>query len=481
MKGIKVRVSFLLLCLIVLATMVSFGQQPEAPPSQQPDMRYKADILLIIAHPDDEEGISGYLAKAIDEHKRIAVLIATRGDTGANLIGWEKETALGVEREIEARNALGVLGIRNVWFIGAPDTPSQDVLWSLERWNHGSALEQAVRIIRLTRPEIIISMLPTVYTGEDHGDHQAAGVIATEAFDLAGDPTKFPAQVVAPSVRAANVFGTEGLRPWQPQKIYYLANPAVPLPESQDRQGPEIPITGVSPSRHVTYCQLKYESLNEHRTQYAGQPAAALRSLKEGKDISKLCEPERLIFGKSLVGGSVAGDIFEGVSSVPIAFHPVTGYQPETHAGLSLALGAQFAFYREFWPAHGIERLTDLMPIQELSVAPGGDLPVPLLLRNDTDRNENVDLTVDLPPGWTQYISVSKFPESGALPVIKRSGSGEFPVRAHDQYPVQERLTAPPEGKAGQWQQITWHARSGGKEIGSVTVRVYLLAVPGMT
>jgi LmbE family N-acetylglucosaminyl deacetylase len=481
MKRIKMRTSFLLLCLIALATAVSFGQPSEAPPSLPPhDARYKADILLIMAHPDDEEEISGYLAQARDEHKRIAVLFATRGDTGANLIGWAKENALGAEREIEARNALEVLGIKNAWFIGAPDTPSQDVLWSLERWNHGSALEQTVRIIRLTRPDVIISMLPAYYTGEDHGDHQAAGVIATEAFDMAGDPTKFPAQIVAPSVRAANYFGTEGLRLWQPKKIYFIANPDTPFSESQDQQGPEYPITGLSPSRHVTYCQLHYESLDAHRTQYAGQPAEALKSLKEGKDISKLCEPERLILGKSLVGGSVSGDVFQRISPGPIAFVPVKGFQPETRTGLSLELGAQFAFYRKFWVAHDIERLANLMPIQEMSVAPGGNLPVPLLLRNDTDRAEDVDLTADLPSGWAAYIWSSKFPDRGALPVIKRPGTGQFPVRAHDQYPVQETLTAPASGKVGEWHQITWRARSAGKLIGTVTIKVYLEGVPGM-
>jgi LmbE family N-acetylglucosaminyl deacetylase len=471
--------SYLILCLVALST-VSFGQQSKAPPSLPPDLRYKADILLIVAHPDDEQGITGYLAKAKDEHKRIAVLFATRGDTGANLIGWAKETSLGAEREIEARNALGILDIKNVWFIGAPDTPSQDVLWSLERWNHGSALEEAVRIVRLTRPDVIISMLPAYYTGEDHGDHQAAGVIATEAFDMAGDPTKFPAQIVTPSVRAANYFGTEGLRPWQPKKIYYLANPATPFSESQNQQGPEYSITGLSPSRHVTYCQLHYESLNAHRTQYAGQAAAALKSLKEGKNVSKLCEPEHLILGKSLVGGTVSGDIFQGISPGPIAFVPVTGFQPETHTGLSLELGAQFSFYRKFWAAHDIERIASLMPIQEMSVSPGGNLPVPLLLRNYTDYVENIDLTADLPSGWAGYIMSSKFPERGALPVIKRPGSGQFPVRAHDQYPVEETLTAPPQGKVGQWQEITWRARSASKDIGTVTIKVYLEAVPGM-
>ena len=218
MKKTGMRIGYFLLWMAMLST-TSFAQLPKASPNPEPDVRFKADILLILAHPDDEEDITGYLARALDEHKRVAVLFATRGDTGANLIGWAKETSLGAEREIEARNALGFLGIKNVWFIGAPNTPSQDVLWSLERWNHGSALGEAVRIVRLTRPEVIISLLPNYYTGENHGDHQAAGVIATEACDMAANPTKFPEQIVAPSVRTSNFFGTEGLRPWSRRRF----------------------------------------------------------------------------------------------------------------------------------------------------------------------------------------------------------------------------------------------------------------------
>jgi hypothetical protein len=48
--------------------------------------------------------------------------------------------------------------------------------------------------------------------------------LATEAFDLAGDPLAFPEQLEAPRdpLQISN-YG-EGLSPWQPQKIYYLSD-----------------------------------------------------------------------------------------------------------------------------------------------------------------------------------------------------------------------------------------------------------------
>src|SRR6185295_19533390 len=182
--------SCLLLLLLLFGAFSTFSQQ--APPLLPPDERYKADILLIVAHPDDETAISSYLARAIfDQHKRLAVIYGTRGDGGGNSVGNEQAASLGAVREMEARRALASFGVMNVWFIGAPDTPGQDVLRSLETWHHGNSLEQVVRLVRLTRPEVIITWLPCYVAGENHDDHQAAAVIATEAFGMSGDPTVF--------------------------------------------------------------------------------------------------------------------------------------------------------------------------------------------------------------------------------------------------------------------------------------------------
>src|SRR5579863_608605 len=162
---------------------------------REPDARYKADILLVVAHPDDEGAATAYLARAIDEGKRVAVVYGTRGGNGGNEVGTEQASGLAAIREIEARRASATLGITNVWFLDGKDTAGQDVLVSLANWEHGAALQQLVRLVRLTRPEVVLTFLPGTFIGEDHGDHQAAGVVATEAFDLAGDPTVFPNQV----------------------------------------------------------------------------------------------------------------------------------------------------------------------------------------------------------------------------------------------------------------------------------------------
>ena len=108
------------LSVITLAQVAKPQQTPTNPP---PDERFKADILVIAPHPDDESTIAGYLAKAVlDEHRRVAVVVTTRGDAGQNLVGYEQARSLAEIREMETRQALASIGITNVFFLRAPDT-----------------------------------------------------------------------------------------------------------------------------------------------------------------------------------------------------------------------------------------------------------------------------------------------------------------------------------------------------------------------
>src|SRR2546430_13149072 len=102
--------------------------------------------------------------------------------------------------------------------------PYTTLFRSLANWDHGESLEQLVRLVRLTRPEVILTFLPGSFIGEDHGDHQASGVLATEAFDLAGNPAVFPEQISRPMKRLAPLL--ENIRPWQGQKNYLTSDAA---------------------------------------------------------------------------------------------------------------------------------------------------------------------------------------------------------------------------------------------------------------
>src|ERR1700687_6286910 len=113
----------------LLACSYTCSAQQKAVFVQEPDARFKADILMLLAPPDDESYAAPYLARAIqDQGKRVAVVLCTRGDGGANEAGSEHAAALGLVREIEARRGLAEAGIHNVWFASGGDTASQNVL-----------------------------------------------------------------------------------------------------------------------------------------------------------------------------------------------------------------------------------------------------------------------------------------------------------------------------------------------------------------
>lgn len=455
---------FLLLLACLLLAHASEGES-QAPPLFQPDARYKADLLIVIAHPDDDMVIGGYLARiSLDERKRIAVVYCTNGDGGGNVVGNEAGAALGQMRILEARRALSAWGIENVWFLNWHDTPGQNVLWSLDRWNHGLALDEIVRLVRITRPEVIMTFLPDHVAGENHDDHQAAGVLATEAFDAAGDPTQFPEQVSPPRNGGMSNL-TEGLLPWQPQKLYYFtdafedfgpywhnAAELSPFRKSMmDGRGPTYETTTISPSRRVSYARLTVDQQIFYLTQEGSLGEQALKS----QNFKDFAYPVRLIFGKSVVGGSPTGDVFERVSKSPVPFVRVRGYEPERPDGLSFEMGDPWRFYSLFWKAHNLDHLAELIPVPEVAAKFGDKLNITLLACNHTQSPAEIALTPALPTGWTDQTTFT-----------------QYPVRPGECYPIQAQITLPASGKP-EWQQLTWTAAAGSRQVGTVKLRVY--------
>ena len=426
-------------------------------PLRQADDRYKADILVVVAHPDDEAAATPYLARVLDEGKHVAVAYGTRGSSGENQSGAEQAASLGAIREIEARRSLAHFGVTNVWFLGGKDTASQDVLQSLANWDHGAALENLVRIVRLTRPEVILTFLPGTFIGEDHGDHQASGVLATEAFDLAGNPAVFPAQVAAPLRRLEPYL--ENLQPWQPKKIYYF-----PDAEREDifrDKGPAYSVKDIAKSSHKAYWRMALEGFLAHQTQAKGY-IDRLSKMSDA-EIEKLAQTgwgdaQHFVLGKSLVGGSVIGDVFEGITPGAIPFqHPALVAEPQ-HPDLSVELAGPWNFYAQFRRAHALTHLPHPEP-PEIALQLGTTLVIPLWVRNSTASAQEITLAADLPSGWTLL-----------------SGTGRFSVAAKETAAARVEIDLPPLAENAprklDAQEITVRAESQGKSIGIVKLRV---------
>jgi hypothetical protein len=82
-KGIitAMRRSWLAMLAVLICSTIPTIARAQTPPARiaQADERYKVDILLVVAHPDDEGAATPYLARAIDDGKRVAVAYGTRG------------------------------------------------------------------------------------------------------------------------------------------------------------------------------------------------------------------------------------------------------------------------------------------------------------------------------------------------------------------------------------------------------------------
>jgi LmbE family N-acetylglucosaminyl deacetylase len=460
--------------LILLLLVSSFelahaiASPGQASVDSQPDQRFKTDLLLVIGHPDDETFIAGYLARLVfDQHKRVSVIICTASEAGGNVYGPESGASLGYVQMIEGKRAFASLGIENVWFLTGRDTPGQNVLWSLENWDHGRVLGQMTRLIRLTRPEVVLTLLPLPVAGENHGDHQAAGVIATEAVDLAGDRTAFPEQLAsARDIRGVGNL-TEGLQPWQTRKIYYFTDAFDNISQYYDDPkdispfrpnlllgaGPQYSNAEGSPSKGVSYAQLSAVESSAYLSQ-GGIGENAVAALSKN-DFRTYAHPVRLIFGKDTQGASeTTADVFDGLGQSDLAYVHSPGYQANPVRDVSFTIGGPWEFYSYFWKAHSLERIGRLLPAPELSIGAGSSLTLPMTIVNPSDAAVNVTVRSHLPAGWSE-----REPEKSVH--VNAGGSAR----------LQTLLTAP-DLSSPQWQELRWNAYVDGKSVGEILVRV---------
>ena len=169
-------------------------------------IRTRASMLMIVAHPDDEDG--GMLASETrGRGTRGALLTLTRGEGGQNAMSVDMYDELGLVRTQELLQADRYYGVDQYWGTVIDYGFSKTREEALEKWGYERVLSDAVRVVRMTRPLILTSSFAGAPT-DGHGNHQVAGQMAQEAFVAAADPNRFPEQI------------REGLRPWAALKVY---------------------------------------------------------------------------------------------------------------------------------------------------------------------------------------------------------------------------------------------------------------------
>jgi LmbE family N-acetylglucosaminyl deacetylase len=171
-------------------------------------------ILAIFAHPDDETfGLGGVMARYADRGVPVTMVSATSGEVGEIAPGTDATPeTLGEHRQQELRDAMAILGVGDVRFLGFRDsgmrgTADNDNPHALMNAPKDAVVEQMVRLIRETRPNVVVTWDES--GGYGHPDHVAVHFHATEAFRAAGDASRYP----------------DAGTPWQADALFYTAIP----------------------------------------------------------------------------------------------------------------------------------------------------------------------------------------------------------------------------------------------------------------
>src|SRR3954452_380561 len=209
-------------------------------------------FMMATAHPDDENNALLVMLNR-GQGYRTALTTATRGNGGQNEIGPEIFEALGV-LGTEELAAIHRFDGAEQYFTRAVDFGySFSVEETFEKWGRDEILGDFVRLIRTIRPDVIAGLSAAGDGGGQH--HQASAILAREAFRIAGDPTKYPEQI------------REGLRPWQPKKMYYMTGFGGPADPNAEKPAHALPVnlSGYDPLLGKTYAEVGTEARSMHK------------------------------------------------------------------------------------------------------------------------------------------------------------------------------------------------------------------------
>ncbi len=157
-----------------------------------PSNEFKPKIVLAIAaHPDDVDfGFAGSIAKWSQAGTEVYYLIVTDGSKGSDNRHITTDKLIRI-RENEQRSAAQLLGAKEVFFLGFPDS---ELLMTIE------LKKQITRYIRRLKPDTVLTSDPTmIYSGArgygfiNHTDHRVTAQATLDAvFPLARDHLTFP-------------------------------------------------------------------------------------------------------------------------------------------------------------------------------------------------------------------------------------------------------------------------------------------------
>lgn len=144
----------------------------------------QAPVMVITPHPDDAEfGAAGTVAGLVQSGQDAVYVICTNGDKGTSDRQMKPETLAEI-RQQEQRAAAETLGVREVIFLGYSDQ-------ALEYTDE--LRKRLVRLIRMYRPQTVMTVDPYQRYFWWHRDHRICGEAVMDAiFPFARDHLAYP-------------------------------------------------------------------------------------------------------------------------------------------------------------------------------------------------------------------------------------------------------------------------------------------------
>ena len=205
------------------------------------------DLLLIVAHPDDEVyGTGGTLAEYAQTGRKTGLITLTRGSSGRSL-GLCAAEDLAAFRAAELQKSVDTLGISDFAQYDYPDASPVDrvaahaisvpgeFIGGLQAVPRGEIVARVQRDLERLQPKVVVGFAPD--GGNRHPDHIASSEIMMAALERGGHLKR----------------GT---------RVYYFANPTILNPAWADTWQPP------THQRDVTkYLATKLRAIAAHRTQ----------------------------------------------------------------------------------------------------------------------------------------------------------------------------------------------------------------------
>jgi mycothiol S-conjugate amidase len=295
-------------------------------------------LLTVHAHPDDEASKgAGTVARYHAEGVRTVLVCCTGGEEGEVLNPAmdtpEVHARIAELRQEELARAAAIIGYDEVVMLGYRDSgmagaESNDNPLCFARAPHDEATERLVKIVRRTRPQIMV-IYGDDQSGYPHPDHLRVHEIGLAAYVAAGDPKRFRGSGAA----------------WQPSKLYYTMFSVQrfkevhqkfeelglesPFDEQWRQRWKDVPAEAVTTSVDIAaFADVRREALLAHATQvdpkspfWFGLPPEVMRSIHPYDDyrLARTAIPgpgpddPPIIEASPSLDGEAGGDLFAGV------------------------------------------------------------------------------------------------------------------------------------------------------------------------